>query len=245
MPDGGGLLIETANVAFDEAQEARLVDAAPGAYAMLAVTDTGCGMDAETQHRMFEPFFTTKGAGKGTGLGLSVVYGIVKQSDGQIGAYSEVGIGTTFKIYLPAVEKPASHPGTAPAPSAERRAGETVLLVEDENGVRGLAQLALQHGGYVVLAAASGEDALRLIDGHSGGIDALLTDVVMPGMSGRELVEVLQPRFPRMKVLYMSGYTDDAVVRHGILQSDVAFLQKPYTPSVLLRRVRQLIDGTP
>ena len=192
-------------------------------------------MTPEVKARIFEPFFTTKGVGKGTGLGLAVVLGIVKQSEGQVQVYSEPDIGTTFKMYFPAVEEQVSAPKGIDAGNGGRGT-ETVLLVEDEDGVRGLAVLVLQTYGYKVLAASNGKEALRLVEKRSGGIDLLVTDVVMPGMGGPELADALRPRFPQMKVLFSSGYTDDAVVRHGLLQEQVAFLQKPYTPLALVKR---------
>lgn len=191
--------------------------------------------------RIFEPFFTTKGVGKGTGLGLGVVQGIVKQSGGNIEVYSEVGIGTTFKIYLPAVSEGLtllSSPGISKAAIGT----ETILLVEDEDGVRELSALILQGSGYTVLKASSGKEALRLIEGRTEGIDLLLTDVVMPEMSGNKLAEALRSSYPDLKLLFLSGYMDDAVFRHGILQDEVAFLQKPFTPGSLTRKVRAVLD---
>jgi two-component system, cell cycle sensor histidine kinase and response regulator CckA len=241
MPKGGKLTVETRNVELHEEYARLHPETQPGRYVLLSITDTGSGMTAEVKARIFEPFFTTKGVGKGTGLGLAVVLGIVKQSGGHLEVYSEPDIGTTFKVYFPAVQGMASAPKAIDA-SHDLRGAETVLLVEDEDGVRGLALLALQTYGYQVLAAGNGKEAMRLIEKLQGGIDLLMTDVVMPGMSGPDLAEVLRPRFPRMKVIFCSGYTDDAVIRHGLLQEKVAFLQKPYKLLSLVGKVRQVLD---
>jgi len=241
MPTGGKLTIETANVEHDPAYARAREGAAVSRFVMLAVTDTGVGMDEATKARIFEPFFTTKEAGKGTGLGLATVYGIVNQSGGFIWVYSEPGNGTSFKIYLPRVDAPAEGVKAAGSVSVPRGT-ETVLLVEDAAAVRAVAKQVLQRQGYTVLEAPHGEAALHLAQKHRGPIHLLLTDVVMPVLSGRRLAEQLAPLRPDMKVLYASGYTDDSVVRHGILESGTAYLQKPFTPDSLARKVREVLD---
>jgi CheY-like chemotaxis protein len=220
-------------------------DARPGRSVMLTVRDNGAGMTPEVLNRVFEPFFTTKHTGAGTGLGLSMVYGIVRQSGGHVEVSSEPGVGSEFRVVLPAAERSFAEPAAAPARAAdESLAGdETLLVVEDEESVRRLAVLALREHGYRVLEAGNGAEALRTLGTYEGDIDLVVTDVVMPVMGGRQLVEALKPLRPDARVLYVSGYTDDAVIRHGVQRADVSFLQKPYTPSDLAEKVRRVLDG--
>ncbi len=242
MPTGGILTMETSNQVFDGSIKDAHLDAPLGACVMMAITDTGHGMDGATKKQIFEPFFTTKQPGKGTGLGLSTVHGIIKQSGGAIFVYSELDKGTTFKIYLPAdasaINKPTQPPPIVPL----SRGNETILLVEDEDGVRNLVHLTLDEMGYTVLEANEPNLAIDLVKKSHTPIDLLLTDVVMPHMSGRELAETLSPLYPQMKVLYMSGYLDDAVMRHGLLTAQVEFLSKPFTRSILVAKVREVLD---
>ncbi|HKD62848.1 MAG TPA: PAS domain S-box protein [Candidatus Acidoferrales bacterium] len=243
MPQGGRLTIETANVELDSSYSHPPAVLSPGRYVMLAVTDNGCGMDAETQAHVFEPFFTTKEKGKGTGLGLATVYGVVKQSGGYVWVYSEPGRGTSFKIYLPRIEEtavPAGRDGKSET-QIPQRGSETILLVEDEKGVRELAREYLASSGYRVIEAEDGHTALELATMHVGQIHLLLTDVVMPGISGRELAERVSQIRPGIKIIYMSGYTDQAVVHHGILQNDAVLLQKPFTLMTLAGKLRELL----
>ena len=241
MPGGGRLTIEVRNAELDETYTRDHPEARPGPHVMLAVSDTGSGMDAATMSRIWEPFFTTKGE-KGTGLGLATVYGIIKQSGGHVAVYSEVGHGTTFKIYLPRVELGApagrAQAGTGTMPPGS----ETVLLVEDEDGVRSLARRILENCGYTILEARDGPEAVRLAGEHQEKIDLLVTDAIMPRMGGREVAERVAPLHPETKVLFLSGYTDDAVVRHGILEAAVEFLQKPFSPQALAVKVRETLD---
>jgi two-component system cell cycle sensor histidine kinase/response regulator CckA len=243
MPNGGRLTIETQNVELDEAYVRGHISAQPGLYVMLAVSDTGVGMDTATQARIFEPFFTTKEKGKGTGLGLATVYGIVKQSGGWIWVYSEPGHGTTFKIYLPRVTETVPPAAPSPAAPVSVRGSETVLVVEDEEVIRHLVQKVLKANGYTVLVAASGRDAERVAGEHDGPIHLLVTDVVLPGMNGREVAQRLTAARAAIRVLYLSGYTDEVIVHHGVLEPGVAFLQKPFTPAVLGRKVREVLDS--
>jgi two-component system, cell cycle sensor histidine kinase and response regulator CckA len=241
MPNGGKLTIETANVELDSSYSRQAV-VEPGEYVMLAVSDTGTGMDAATQAHVFEPFFTTKEKGKGTGLGLATVYGIVKQSGGYIWVYSEVGKGATFKVYLPRVRDEDPQMSKKPDARASMRGHETILLVEDEKGVRELAREYLTQEGYEVLEAQNAEDALKLAQARAGTIQLLFTDVVMAGMSGRQLAEEMQKLRPGIRVLYMSGYTDEAIVHHGLLGRGMILLQKPFTLNSLAMKVRETLD---
>jgi CheY-like chemotaxis protein len=243
MPDGGKLTIEIARVDLDEAFAATHPGATPGPHLMLAVSDTGAGMDAATQARAFEPFFTTKEKGKGTGLGLSTVFGIVRQSAGAISLYSEPGKGTSFKIYLPSAKQAADTAVPRPAVARILRGTETILLVEDEEAVRRLAHSILQRNGYEVLEAQSGGEAF-LICQQERRIDLLLTDVIMPHTSGAQLVAWVHTIRPELKVLYMSGYTENAAVLQAVLRSEVAFVQKPLTPDALLAKIREVLDAT-
>jgi len=243
MARGGRLTIETKNVDLTSAQASASIGVTPGRYVMLAFTDTGEGMDAATRDRIFEPFFTTKGE-QGTGLGLSTVYGIVRQTGGQIWVYSEPGRGSTFKVYLPLVADGA--PRVVPAQPEMKRSktiGETVLVVEDDEQVRGLVCGLLSRAGYEVLGPSTPTEALKLADHHHGRIDLLLTDVVMPHLTGPELARHLALSHPTAKVLYMSGYTEEAIMHQGALDPGIAFLPKPLSPESLLSKVREVLDG--
>jgi len=243
MPDGGTVTIETRNATLDDTYAAQHVSVIPGDYIMLAVTDTGCGMDEPTKSRIFEPFFTTKPVGRGTGLGLSTVYGIVKQSGGNIWLYSEPGKGTTFKIYLPAVAVPPEDIGTVAPAEAVGRGGGTVLVVEDDEQLRRLTHRALAGQGYTVLEADRGSTALDIARRHTGQIDLLLTDVIMPDMNGRKLAETIRAARPGLRVLYMSGYPDGAIASHGMLEPGVAYLAKPFTTQAITRKVREVLEA--
>lgn len=243
MPQGGKLTIETGNVELDQSYAREHVGARPGPFVLLAITDTGVGMDAETQARLFEPFFTTKELGKGTGLGLSTVYGIVKQSGGNIWVYSEPGRGTSFKVYLPRCAESVPEKSRV-VKAAPARDTETVLVVEDEPGVRRFISEVLKESGYTVLATGDVDEAVALFKKSEGAIHLLLTDVVLPKMGGRQLAEALTALHPELKVLYMSGYTDNAIVHHGVLMPGTAFLEKPIKPSTLLEKVRDVLSGS-
>ncbi|MBD3236866.1 MAG: PAS domain S-box protein [Candidatus Eisenbacteria bacterium] len=244
MSDGGTLTIETALVELDEAYAADREGVAPGQYIRLTVSDTGCGMNAEQREQIFEPFFTTKDREKGTGLGLSTVYGIVKQHGGNVWAYSEPGMGATFKVYLPVSEGEADARESAPPRAADLQGTETIILAEDNEQVRDLARTVLERHGYHVISAAGGEEALGRLRGHEGPVHLLLTDVVMPEMNGKELYESLRCDHPDLKVLYMSGYTDDVIVRRGVIEDGVQFIQKPFTIQGLASKVRAVLDQT-
>ena len=243
MPHGGRLTIETAVAELDEGYVARHTGSVAGPHVMVAVSDTGHGMDEATQKRLFEPFFTTKEPGKGTGLGLATAYGIVKQSQGSIWVYSEIGRGSTFKIYLPATSASPADRLPAKAASGSLWGTETILVVEDQIEARSVIRETIRRRGYVVIEAANGAEALQISQNHVGPIHALLTDVVMPGMSGRRVAELLQAQRPSLRVIYMSGYTDDAIVHHGVLEAGISFVQKPFTAIALLQKIREALDA--
>ena len=241
MPLGGDLTIETAAVTLDENYARTHMGVKPGDFTMIAVSDTGHGMDAETRRHIFEPFFTTKEKGKGTGLGLATVYGMVKQTGGDIWVYSEQGKGTTFKLYFPRVLEDVSESSGGDPPSARRSGGETILVVEDEQAVRELTVRILEQLGYTILTASSGAEAIEISQAHAGHIDLLLTDVVMPNMSGRQLADRIQAARPKTKAMFLSGYTENTVVHHGVLDAGVDFLPKPFSRENLSRKLREVL----
>jgi NO-binding membrane sensor protein with MHYT domain/nitrogen-specific signal transduction histidine kinase/CheY-like chemotaxis protein len=245
MPDGGQLTIETQNVTLQPGSTSQHIGAPAGDYVLIAFTDTGIGMDPATQDRIFEPFFTTKGLGKGTGLGLATVYGIVRQSGGSISVYSEPNRGTTFKVYLPRVAESVPAAGESAVLATSTSGTETVLVVEDEEAVRQLAARTLFVRGYTPLVANTGEEALRLSEQHAGSIHLLLTDVVLPRMSGSRLAESLVATRPDIRILYMSGFAENAIIHHGVLQPGTDFIQKPFTPHALAVKLREVLAGVP
>ena len=242
MPAGGHLTIETANVTLDKSYVATHLEVEPGRYVLLVISDTGVGMPQETLTQIFEPFFTTKALGRGTGLGLATVYGIVKQNQGNIQVYSEEGVGTSFKIYLPYSQPTPATSEWTPASYVITGGQETILLVEDDTQVRTLIQQVLQNLGYKILAAQNGPVALQLAANYNERIHLLLTDVVMRGMSGKTLAEELSRTRPDIKLLFMSGYTENTIAHHGDLNPGAAFMQKPLSPTIIARKVRELLD---
>jgi CheY-like chemotaxis protein len=245
MPNGGKLTIETSNVVLDEEYALNHIAVKPGDYVMLSVSDTGCGMSSEVKEKIFEPFFTTKEKGKGTGLGLSTVYGIVKQSGGNIWVYSETGHGTTFKIYLPRVDEPVEELPERPRIGEIPRGNETILIVEDDEAVRKLAARILKRQGYIVLEAHHQKEAMSFCKEWKEPIHLILVDVIMPEVSGHQLVQSVRQVRQDLRVLYMSGYTDNAIVQHGVLKKGVNYIQKPFTMDGLARKVREVLDKDP
>jgi CheY-like chemotaxis protein len=243
MPKGGKLTIETANVRLGAAYADGRGDVTEGPHVMLAVSDTGTGIDAKDLPHVFEPFYTTKPVGEGTGLGLATVYGIVKQSGGHVFIYSEPSVGTTFKLYFPCAESHAEASERIGGTESSTGGTEIVLLVEDDSTVRELAARALREAGYRVLVAPSPAAALQLVEDCAGNVDILLTDVILPGMSGKALADQIVARFGRIRVLFVSGYTQNTIVHHGVLDAGVQFLPKPFTPAVLRDAVRRVLDG--
>jgi PAS domain S-box-containing protein len=245
LPKGGRITIRASNVELDASDKKKHNPIVPGPYVMLSIEDTGCGMDLKTQARIFDPFFTTKEMGKGTGLGLATVYGIVKQTGGYIWVYSEVGHGTIFRVYLPRVGKAVQTAEREPSEIEDLQGSETILLAEDSESLREMAEEYLKSIGYTVLSAVSGEKALQLAKDFEGPIHLLLTDVVMPEMSGPELANQLASLRPGLMIIFTSGYTDDAIARQGILDPEVAFIQKPYRPKALAKKIRQVLNASP
>ncbi len=243
MPEGGQLIIETSKVSLDAQFEWHHSGLLKGNYVVLSISDTGVGMDEETKEHVFEPFFTTKEKAKGTGLGLATVYGIVKQSGGHIWVDSQKGKGTTFKIYLPMI-KSRKKSSKTDSPISENKSGtETILVVEDEFMVRELVCDSLKNSGYTILEASNGKEAIEIFNNNSKKIDLILTDVIMPSMSGRKMVEILQEKYPGINALYMSGYTDDAIIKHGVLEPGMAYIQKPFSPKALIQKVQEVLEG--
>jgi len=242
MPEGGRLIVETQDAELNEEFCHQHPGSRPGRYVLLSVRDTGCGMTQEVMAQIFEPFFSTKGMGKGTGLGLSTIYGIVKQSDGYIDVESEIGVGTCFKIYLPVVDA-AVHPSAPEEATVSSSGSETILLAEDDGDVRRIAKKILERQGYKVLESSNGQAAIALADRFAGPIDLLMTDIVMPGMNGRQLAEILTARHPGLKTLFVSGYTDDQIVRHSVMSASTHFLNKPFSTSDLTSKVRDILEG--
>jgi CheY-like chemotaxis protein len=241
MPDGGMLMIETSNIELDGEYCSLHPQAQPGRYILLTVNDSGHGMTDEVKRHIFEPFYTTKALGRGTGLGLATTFGAVKQAGGSIEVFSEVGQGTTFKIFLPGTEEKAGTLVRETAPSEQLNGDETILVVEDEPGVREMAVKILKRYGYTLLSAPNGGEAFMLAEKHAARIDLLMTDVVMPGMNGRELAERLVKLHPEMKVLYTSGYTENVIVHHGVIDKSLNFIGKPYSPQALARKIREVL----
>jgi CheY-like chemotaxis protein len=245
MPEGGTLTIETANVELDEHYAKTHLAVEPGAYVVLTVTDTGTGITPQVQARLFEPFFTTKAPGKGTGLGLATVHGIATRCGGSVNVYSEIGRGTSFKVYFPRAAAGEFAPDrAAAAPEQSQGAGHIVLVVDDADAIRRLASRLLEKRGYTVLLAANAEEALEIFE-QNVPVAVLLTDVIMPGASGPELTTRLRDTHPGLKVVYMSGYTEDAIVHHGVLDPGIAFLHKPFTAEALARKLREVLDPRP
>jgi CheY-like chemotaxis protein len=243
MPGGGRLAIETRRAQLDSAYVESHAGARAGAYAMIAVRDNGTGIDDATKAQMFEPFFTTKGLGRGTGLGLSTVYGIVKQSDGYISCSSELGAGTTFEVFLPALEEEAAPTGVFAGPRPTTRGRETILLIEDEPSLRALLCETLEGGGYTLLVAKGGEEALRISEQYAGAIELIVTDVIMPGITGRQAAETIRAARAEVRVLYISGYVGEALARRGAFEPSAEMLGKPFSPEALLNKVREVLDG--
>ena len=245
MPQGGTLTLEASVTRLLDEDVAGDAEAVAGTFVLLRVSDTGHGMDRQTLTRIFEPFFTTKPEGRGTGLGLSTVYGIVHQAGGFVRVYSEPGTGTTFSLYLPATSLPAEHSADRDVEPTQLGGSETILLCEDDFAVRKVATTMLSRAGYTVLAAPSGSEALRIAEGHSGTIDLLLTDVIMPGMNGKQLSDTLGQQRPDLKTVFFSGYSADVISHHGVVDEQVELVNKPFEHRDLLQRLRRVLDGSP